>query len=245
MPIPTYRTSADLFRCGTALTNRNYLSATVGAAVWAGVVREPRLFALWANLQLRDFDLVMLAPEALARIGLAFLWQRAHTLLLILIIAQHAAPRVSHLAPLQRTSAHNCEHQCTCPTAASPGRTMRSGTPDYHYHISSRQILGGCDLTGHQAHRRMSCATSCLLYHRLASAHSPAAKMRRTMQSLPRMWRLLTANHHQRIMPQCSLARGADVEPLCLAILQRGEREVEIADSATRAIPLTCRRAIL
>lgn len=53
------------------------------------MVRESRLFALWANLQLRNFDLVMLAPEALARVGLAFLWQRAHTLLLILIVAQH------------------------------------------------------------------------------------------------------------------------------------------------------------
>ena len=146
MPTRAYRTPANLFWCGTALTNRNYLSATVGAAVWAGVMREPRLFALWANLQLRDFDLVMLAPEALARVGLAFLWQRAHTLLLISSAHSMAAPSASHHAPLQRTSAHNCEHQRTCPTAASPGRTKRSGTPDYHYHVSSRQILGGCDL---------------------------------------------------------------------------------------------------
>jgi hypothetical protein len=38
------------------------------------MVREASLLALRADLQLRNLDLVMLAPESLARIGLAFLW---------------------------------------------------------------------------------------------------------------------------------------------------------------------------
>lgn len=102
-----YLMSASLFGCGTALAYRYHLSATIGAAVGAGMVRKPRLFALWTNLQLRNLDLVMLAPEALARVGLAFLWQRAHTLLLILIIAQYgrAAGETSRSAP-----AHICAH---------------------------------------------------------------------------------------------------------------------------------------
>ncbi len=179
------RTLPAYSAAGTTLANRKHLSAAIRATVRAGMVREPCLFALWANLQLRNFDLVMLAPEALARIGLAFFWQRAHTLLLILIIAQHGRsrrdaaqfPRTLHTSaninvrarPLRLQGAQSDQARQISPNTKPTPDAWRSG------------------LVSGEAHRRAACATSSLLYHRHARTHSPRSEVRRNRRDITPM----------------------------------------------------------
>lgn len=65
---------AALFRRRATLTQWEYLPPAIRAAVRAGMMREPRLLALRTDFQLRNLDFVMLAPVALTRVGLTFLW---------------------------------------------------------------------------------------------------------------------------------------------------------------------------
>ena len=65
---------ATLFRRWTTLAQWEYLPTAIRTAVRAGMMRESRLLALRTDFQLWNLDLVMLAPVALARVGLTFLW---------------------------------------------------------------------------------------------------------------------------------------------------------------------------
>ena len=62
---------------------------------------------------------------------------------------------------------------------------------------------------------------------------------------LPVVRRLLAADHHQSLVTKQPLAALTHIEPLGLAVLQHGQRKVQVADAAARAITPAGHRAIL
>lgn len=65
------------------------------------------------------------------------------------------------------------------------------------------------------------------------------------MRSWSRARCLLAAHHHQPLVAEQPPASLTDVETLVLAMFQRGQRKVQIADAATGAIAPAGHRAIL
>jgi hypothetical protein len=54
------------------------LTTAIGAAIGAGVMREPWLPALRAQAQLRHCQVMMRPPLTLAGMGNSLLWKRSH-----------------------------------------------------------------------------------------------------------------------------------------------------------------------
>src|SRR5690348_14914042 len=86
------RATDTLLGAGPLRLDVEHLPAAVRAAVGAGVVREPHLAALGADGELGNLDLVMRPAVALAPVGVAFLRQCAHDVLLDLnLLSRYAA----------------------------------------------------------------------------------------------------------------------------------------------------------
>src|SRR5690348_10517502 len=86
------RATDTLLGAGPLRLDVEHLPAAVRAAIGAGVVREPHLAALGADGELGNLDLVMRPAVALAPVGVAFLRQCAHDVLLDLnLLSRYAA----------------------------------------------------------------------------------------------------------------------------------------------------------
>src|SRR5262245_3087366 len=59
---------------GARRLDRQHLATAIGATIRAGVMREPRLAALRADLELRQLDAMMLAAVTLPVIGDLLFW---------------------------------------------------------------------------------------------------------------------------------------------------------------------------